>query len=145
MKNVILLSIFCFGITLTVSGQKEAPEAVKKDFGQKFAQAKSVKWDKESNNEWEAEFTMNGKEMSASYDNNGKWLETETEITSKDLPATVTGTLNKEFAGYKTGETSIFESPTLKGYEISLKKDKSAIEVIIDASGKVLKNTPVKD
>jgi ribosomal protein S17E len=86
---------------------------------------------------------MNGKEMTSSFDLNGKWLETETEISSKDLPAAVTATLAREFAAYKTGEMSIIENPEMKGFEIALKKDKSAVEVVIDASGKVLKNTAV--
>ena len=142
MKNLIILSLLLFGLTFIASGQKDAPEAVKKAFTQKYAAANSVKWDSESANEWEAEFTINGKEMSASYDNAGKWLETETEIAAKDLPAAVSSTLTKQFAGYKPGEISIIESPTMKGYEIALKKGETACEVVIDANGKVLKNTP---
>jgi uncharacterized membrane protein YkoI len=143
MKNLIILSIFLLGISTTACAQKTAPEAVTKAFNQKFAEAKSVKWDNEPANEWEAEFMMDGKEMTSSFDVAGKWLETETEISSKDLPAEVTATLAKEFAGYKTGEISIIENPEMKGFEIALKKDKSAVEVVIDANGKVLKNTPV--
>src|SRR5450759_676991 len=137
MKNLIILSVLLLGFTLTAGAQKVAPEPVKKAFAQKFTAAKSVKWDNESATEWEAEFTMNGKEMTASYDNSGKWLESETGITAKELPAAVTATLAKEFAGYKTGEMSIVESPELKGFEIALTKSKTALEVVIDASGKV--------
>jgi uncharacterized membrane protein YkoI len=143
MKNLILLSIFLLGFSITACAQKKAPEAVTKAFTQKFAAAKSVKWDNESANEWEAEFMMAGKEMTASFDITGKWLETEIEISSKDLPAVVTATLAMEFAGYKTGEMSIIENPEMKGFEIGLKKDKSEVELVIDANGKVLKNTPV--
>jgi uncharacterized membrane protein YkoI len=143
MKNLIILAIFFLGLSFTACAQKSAPEAVTKAFTQKFAAAKSVKWANESANEWEAEFTMNGKDMSSSFDLAGKWLETETEISSKALPAAVTATLAKEFAGYKTGEISIIENPEMKGFEIALKKDKTAVEVVIDANGKALKNTPV--
>jgi hypothetical protein len=143
MKNLIILSVLLFGFTFIASGQKDAPEAVKKVFAQKYADAKSIKWVNESANEWEAEFTLNGKEMSAAYDNTGKWLETETEMAAKDLPAAVTATLNKEFAGYKPGESSVVENPDMKGFEIALKKGETALEVVIDANGKVLKNTTV--
>jgi hypothetical protein len=143
MKNLIILATLLLGLTFIASGQKVAPESVKKVFGQKYAAAKSVKWSSESANEWEAEFTLNGKEMSAAFDNSGKWLETETEISSKELPASVSATLAKEFEGYKAGEMSIVESPELKGFEIALKKGEKALEVVIDANGKVLKNTPV--
>ena len=142
MKNLIILSVLLLVFTFAASAQKVAPEPVKKAFAQKFAAAKSVKWDNESATEWEAEFTMNGKEMTATYENSGKWIESETGITSKQLPAAVSATLAKDFAGYKTGEMSIVESPELKGFEIALTKNKAASEVIFDASGKVLQNTP---
>ena len=144
MKNVIILVILMFGFTFTAIGQNEPSEAVKKVFNQTFAGAKSVKWDKESANEWEAEFTLNGKEMTAAYDNNGKWLETETEISEKELPSKVAATLDKEFQGYKKGEIVIVESAEMKGFEIGLKKGTTSTEVVIDSNGKVLKNTPVK-
>jgi hypothetical protein len=38
--------------------------------------------------------------MSASFDNSGKWIESETVITENELPASVTSTLNKDFQGY---------------------------------------------
>lgn len=145
MKNLVFTLILIFGFSLITLGQKDAPEPVKKAFSQKFAAAKSIKWSNESANEWEAEFIMNGKEMSASYDNSGKWLETETEVSLKDLPAAVTGTLNKDFACYKLGEASLLESPDMTGYELAIKKGESSIEVVIDAKGKVLKNNAVKE
>ena len=143
MKNLIILLSLLFGTVFIANGQKETPEAVKKAFTQTFPAAKSVKWTSETDNEWEAEFAMNGKEMSASYDNSGKWLETETEISSKDLPAAVSAALTKEFAGYKTGEMSLIENPELKGYEIALKKGGTTLEAVIDGNGKVLGNDPV--
>jgi hypothetical protein len=82
--------------------------------------------------------------MSASFDKTGKWLETETEVSSKELPAAVTASLKNEFPGYKTGEMSLVENPVLKGYEVSLKKEGSSLEVIFDINGAVLKKTAVK-
>jgi Putative beta-lactamase-inhibitor-like, PepSY-like len=143
MKNLVFFALLFSGLNCLATGQKIPPAEVSNAFKQKFESAKSVKWSNESSNEWEAEFVMNGKEMSSSFDNGGKWLETETEISSKDLPAKVSSALAKEFPGYKTGEMSLLESPEMKGYEIALKKEKSSIEVVIDLSGKVVKNTPV--
>jgi hypothetical protein len=143
MRKHIILSVLLVGFTITAVGQKVAPDAVKKAFDQKYTTATSVKWDSESANEWEVEFVMNSKQMSASYDNTGKWMETETEITSKELPVPVTTTLAKEFSGYKTGEMSLLESPEMTGFEIALKNDKASSEVVIDANGKVLKQSKV--
>ena len=81
--------------------------------------------------------------MSASFDNSGKWLESETEIAAKELPAAISGLLAKEFAGYKTDEISILESPELKGFEVNLKKGETVLEVVFDNAGKILKRTDV--
>ena len=144
MRNLVFILLMLFGISLNSSAQKKLPEAVEKSFSQKFSEAKSIKWSNESANEWEAEFVLNGKKMSASFDNSGNWFETETELALKDLPEAVTSTLNREFAGYRKGESSILENPTVKGYEIALKKSGSEIEVVIDVNGKLLKHKSEK-
>ena len=145
MKNIFILFVVFSLLSASAICQKSVPENVKKEFTGKFPTAQNVKWGSEEDNEWEAEFKMNGKEMSSSYDNSGKWLETETEISSKELPAAVTASLKNEFAGYKTGEMSFVESTELKGYEISLKKGESSLEVVFDNNGVVLKKTDVKE
>ena len=144
MKNIfILLVVFSISLVPAFS-QKSAPENVRKEFAKKYPAAQSVKWDSEETNEWEAEFKINGTEMSASFDNKGVWLETENEIRAKDLPASVTNSIAKDFAGFKTGEISANETPQMKGYEVELKKGESSFEVIFDNSGKVIKKTELK-
>jgi hypothetical protein len=39
----------------------------------------------------------------------------------------------------------IFESPEVKGFELALKKGESALEVIFDANGKIIKKSEVKE
>lgn len=144
MKNiVILLAVFSFSFVPAFS-QKNAPENVKKEFAKKYPIAQAVKWDSEEANEWEAEFEINGTEMSASFDNKGVWMETETEISVKELPASVTNTIAKNFVGFKTGTVSTNETPKMKGYEVELTNGETSLEVIFDNSGKVIKNTEVK-
>ncbi len=139
MKNLFIAAILIAGLNMCATAQKKAPDQVLKAFNAKYTSASAVKWGHESANEWEAEFKMNGKEMSAAYDNSGKWMETETEISARDLPSSVTETLAREFKGYRKGETAIVENPEMKGFEIVLKKGESAVEVVIDSNGKILK------
>jgi Putative beta-lactamase-inhibitor-like, PepSY-like len=144
MKNIfILLVVFSISLVPAFS-QKNAPDNVKKEFAKKYPAAQFVKWVSEEANEWEAEFKINGTEMSASFDNKGIWLETETEIRAKDLPASVTNTIAKDFAGFITGEVSANETPQMKGYEVALKKGEATLEVVFDNSGKVIKKTEEK-
>lgn len=144
MKTILTLLFVSVLFASPAFAQKTVPENVKKEFAKKYPAAQAVKWGSEEANEWEAEFTVNGTEMSASYDNKGTWLESETEISTKDLPAAVTATLTKDFAGYKTGEMSIIEDPKMKGFELALKKGDSSLEVVFDNSGKVIKKTELK-
>jgi hypothetical protein len=139
MKNFLILLVVFSLISFSACSQKNPPDNVKKEFSQKFAAAKSVKWDSEKPNEWEAEFKINGKEMSACFDDAGKWLETETEVSTKELPAAVTRTLKNEFSGFKTDEISTIENPEMKGFEVALKNKETEMTVIIGADGTVLK------
>jgi hypothetical protein len=141
MKNIVILIVSFLLISTSAFGQKNPPEIVKKEFSKKYGTAQSIKWDNEEKNEWEAEFAIDGKKMSASFDNSGKWIESETKIMEKDLPASVVSTLNKDFQGFKKGHIEIFENPEIKGFELGLKNGETSIKVIIDISGKIIKKT----
>jgi Protein of unknown function (DUF2874). len=129
-------------------GEREelkVPEKFLAAFKQKFPEATEVEWGSESKNELEAEFTMNGKKMSASFDITPVWTETETEISEKELSAAVLNTLKAEFAGYEADKIEIIESPDIKGFEIGLKNGEKAVEVVIDNTGKVIKKADMKE
>ena len=136
MKTSILI-VSLFVCSLVVSAQKTPPAVVTKAFAEKFKSAEKVKWDMEDAKEWEAEFVMNGKEASASYDLSGKWLETETEVKVAELPAAVKASLDKEYAGAKIGECSTIDSPDFSGYEMSVKFKGKEYEVKATKDGKL--------
>lgn len=140
MKNLLLGIATVLLISVNIYGQKDkdVPAVVKNAFSQKFQKATKVKWSNESNKEWEAEFKLEGIEYSANFDLNGTWLETEHEIGGKEIPAPVKTTLDREFSGYKIGESEISETSEGKVYEFELKKNGKKTEVSIDNSGKVL-------
>jgi hypothetical protein len=143
MKNIVIIILFAF-ISATSFSQKNPPETVKKEFSKKYPAAQKVKWDNEEKNEWEAEFTLNGKSMTTSFDNSGRWVESETKMAEKDLPASVLHTLSKDFLGYKTGEIEMVENTESKGYELGLQKGDTSIEVVINNKGKIIKQTDLK-
>jgi hypothetical protein len=145
MKNLFILIVALSMISVSAFSQKNPPENVKKEFAKKYTSAQSVKWDNEEKNEWEAEFKMDSKKMSSCFDSSGKWIESETEISEKELPAAVVNTLNKDFQGYKKGLIEIFENSEMKGFELTLKMGESTLEVLFDNSGKVIKKTGAKE
>ena len=74
MKHSVII-VVVLAVSLFACAQTP-PKSVTDSFNSKFAEATKVKWDQEEANEWEAEFKMNGSEISASFDNAGTWLET---------------------------------------------------------------------
>jgi hypothetical protein len=147
MKTSILIFaatlLFCF----TACGQsgKDAPASVKSAFSQKFSGATSVKWGRESDKEWEAEFQMGGKKYSANFDNDGVWMETEYQVTVSELPAAVKATLDKESAGSKIKISEVSETKDGKAFEFVLGKGENQTELVIDQSGNVTKKEQLKE
>jgi hypothetical protein len=147
MKTSLLIITTALMISISTSGQagKDVPANIKAAFSQKFPTATKVTWGAESAKEWEAEFTKDGKEYSANFDLSAKWLETEYEITEKEIPAPVKATIDKEFAGYKNEESAVSETSEAKLFEFVLSKGKEKYDVSINAAGKVVTKELVKE
>ncbi|MFA9392491.1 MAG: PepSY-like domain-containing protein [Prolixibacteraceae bacterium] len=136
MKSLIVIMVFAFSCFIS-NAQDKAPESVLKAFQQKFLNTEKVKWEMEDATEWEAEFKINGAEMSASFNLKGQWLETETEIAKKDLPEAVSKSLAKAYARYDIKEASLIEKPGFSGYEIALEKGETEVEVVMTKAGEI--------
>ena len=134
MKKVTIL-MFSLFIATVMFGKTNVPVAVQQAFQKKFSHAEKVKWDQESPGEWEAEFKLNGTEMSASFDQNGTWIETEKKISKKELPEVVDRTVKKEFAEYKI---EAVEKPGFSGYEMEVEKGETTFEVVISNTGEIV-------
>lgn len=135
--SILVITVLAFG--LFACGQTP-PKQVTDNFSKKFAGASKVKWGMEDETEWEAEFKMDGKEMSASFDKEGKWMATEAEISEKDLPANVLKAVNTAYAGWKMKEIKSIETPDFKGYEIGIEKGKEELEIQVTTDGKITVN-----
>lgn len=141
MKTSILIlsAVVLFGITAYGQSGNKVPDAVKSAFSQKFPDANNVKWDKENDNEWEAEFKSNGTEYSANFYNSGEWTETEYRINLKDIPEAVKTSLDTESAGAKIEVSEVSETKDGKVYEFVLRKGDNEMELQINATGKIIK------
>lgn len=145
LKLVLSAILVCTMFAFTSSKIEEVPQKIKEAFAKKFPTAKKVKWDKESETEWEAEFKLNKIEYSANFILDGTWIETEHEISQKEVPAKVKNTLSINFPGYKIEETELSETINGKVYEFEIEKGETKMEVGIDASGKIVKHEIKKD
>ena len=140
MKSFItsILAVVLFSVI--ACSQTKVPEKVAAAFKAKFPAAQKVEWGKESATEFEAEFELNGKEMSANFDAGGKWLETEAKLDKKDLPASVLATLKSQFSDSKIKKAeSLEKTGEAIVYEIKLEQGEAGMEVVLDAGGKVVR------
>lgn len=128
---VVVLAVSMFACAQT------PPKSVNDNFNSKFSGATKVKWDQEEANEWEAEFKMNGSDMSASFNNSGTWLETEKEIKEKELPALVASVLKEKYSDYKVEEVAEIQKPGFSGYEIGLEKGEEMLEIQVNPDGTI--------
>ncbi len=147
MRNLLFIIAIAALFSLNACNHlcENVPKEVNTAFSEKFPDADNINWEQEDENEWEAEFEMNGKDYSANFTSDGNWKETEYEIEKSDLPKAVMTTLETEFAGYNIEEVEISETAEGEVYEVDLKKDKSEIEVTIAPDGSVLKKEVEND
>ena len=140
MKRIGLsIAAVLLGASMAFAQQK-APTEVQKAFADKFPEAKSVKWEKESDGGWEAEFKMNGNKVSVEFDSKGAWSQTETEIKTSELPEAVRDAIKSNFEGYTADEAEMVETADGEvNYEVDMEKGKAELEVLFAADGKVLK------
>ena len=148
MKRNSLLMISTFAAILSACGQKldssKVPTEVKEAFTKRFPGVKE-KWEKE-NSDYEAEFKINGVEQSSNFDFAGKWLVTETEVKTKDLPVAVIAVLKKDFIDFKVEEAEKVEhAPDELFYELALEKGESNIELKISYEGKIISKEEKKE
>lgn len=134
----MILSAMFIAISFTACSQSKVPAAVKTAFGKKFPTVKKADWSKEGKTRWEAEFEINEKDMSTSFDLQSNWKETETEMKKADAPVVVINVLKTKFPSYKVKEVAFTETPKYSAYEIVIKKGESKKEVTIDKTGKIL-------
>lgn len=139
MKNVkyaVLLTISVTMLSCTQSGD-QVPEKVKNAFTQKFPKAKKVEWEMEDEQEWEAEFKMDGKDYSANFSVAGEWMETEYAIESTELPTAVITALNENYADYEIEKAELAETKEGTSYELELEVGDEEFEVTITATGQI--------
>ncbi|MCG2612410.1 PepSY-like domain-containing protein [Flavobacterium sp. SM15] len=142
MKNLLLLAVFSvssFAFAQDIPNDK-VPTEVMTSFKSKFPTVNNTTWEMENDFEYEADFTLNEVKHSALFHKSGKWLETEFEIKTTDLPKPVSSVISREFNGYKVLETEKIETAhdgTL--YEVTIEKENKSFELLISSSGKILK------
>lgn len=135
MNRMVLLLLI-----LLVSGWISAvPEKAINAFKTRFPGAEKVKWEQESKSEWEANFYINKQKMSAGFNDQGDWLETEWVIEFKDCSLEVKNSIGKLSDWGKVIEVERIEKADgTHNYEVEFLKGLKIKEVKFSSDGKIL-------
>ncbi len=117
MKNVLLLSVGLF-ISNLLGAQKISSENLPLDvassFKNKYSTAEKASWEMDYDN-YQVNFTFLKTDMTALFNPNGEWLETDAHIKETELPKEVKDSLTKHFGAvlttYNIEEAQKIESP----------------------------------
>jgi hypothetical protein len=119
MKKILALaSVILLSFSWSVG---DVPAAVLKEFENKFPGAEKVKWDRQKNGQCDVKFKWSDHKCSASFNETGEWLQTETILSYKELPLNVKKTVNTKFTVGAVKGASKIEKPGGITYGIDLK------------------------
>jgi hypothetical protein len=125
-----------------IAGRKGAGESAGGPAG-KIPGVTKVEWKLNSDKNYEAEFELKDVEVTAKFDDNGKWLETETAIEQSALTKEVLATISKGYKGYEIIETQKVERADNKSmlFEVHLENAEEILKVQLEANGPVASRT----
>ncbi|WP_394775393.1 PepSY-like domain-containing protein [Flavobacterium sp.] len=139
MKNSILtclvLLFSSFAIAQSVR-EKDIPNIVKSTFLISYPNQTNVKWEKEKEN-YEASFTIGKTDRSVLVDSSGNIIETEEEISVKELPAKALAYIRQNYKNTKIKEAAkIIDAHDVVSFEAQV----TSIDLIFDKEGTYIKS-----
>ncbi|MAS91957.1 MAG: hypothetical protein CMO55_02075 [Verrucomicrobiales bacterium] len=90
--SVILLPLLLIKATASA-----VPKEAEESFEKQYPDAKDVDWEVDRNGYWEAGFKIDDTKFRADFEDNGKWIETETNIEFSELPDKVQKAIRKDY------------------------------------------------
>ena len=119
MKKLLALAfVILFSFSLSAG---DVPAAVLKEFEKKFPGAEKVKWDQQKNGQCDVKFKWSDRKCSASFNESGEWLRTETILSYKELPLNVKKAINTKYIVGSIKGASKIESPKGISYGVDFK------------------------
>lgn len=135
MKRYLTLILFVLSAMQINAQQTNGLDNAKKSFIKSYPAATNIKWSKEDN-EYEVDFILTEKKMSAIYDSTGNLKETEQAIAATELPSSIMPYLNQHYKNVPIKETAkISKAGGEVNYEIGIKGK----DILFDATGKFIK------
>lgn len=143
MKRTIISFIFliaCIAAHAQTLRVDQIPKAAAQAFHTKYPAATQESWRRITDSLYLVGFFNAKKSQIARYDATGRWISTETDITSGSLPRPVSNAIPENFPGYDIKIVSEIESPDGPlTYEVVLFKGKRNFDITFSSKGEVLR------
>ncbi|HVX25323.1 MAG TPA: PepSY-like domain-containing protein [Parafilimonas sp.] len=125
-KKILLLSCGIAFALGNLEAQANIPAVVTNAFKAKFPDVQNVEW-KAANNNFEADFTVNGLQETASFTSNGILLETDKKMSLDSVPAIVKDGLKRSiYANWTIGEVTYIDNSKTTFYKIYVVNNSTA-------------------
>ena len=132
---LIVIALFIF----SSCNEKEVPKEIKAQFLEMEPLAQNVEWFN-SGELYKVYYTLNKSKKTSYFDQNGNWLETETEITKDELTPAIIEVLNTQLLEYTLKDVEIVETTDSQIlYEVDLYKNGKKYDILFDKSGKIIR------
>lgn len=138
MKVLVIAGLFS-AFTLQACGQQvdagKVPSVVVNALNAKYNSATSIEWEKKQDH-YEAEFTLNGKELEVQVDGAGKILVEKSNLPANELPAAVTAALQSSYKDYSVDDAERLDRGGVVYYQVELEgRGKKDLKKIFTAAG----------
>jgi hypothetical protein len=142
-KAVLVFTVLVFGFS-SFAQIRKTPAAVSQAFEKQYPNASKVQYEDNLVNV-QVHFVSDSGKMTAKYNGDGEWKETEKEFTYDDLPADVkTGFDKSKYAAeWKVKETAIIYLPSNEiRYRVKVEKnDLQKKYLFFDKNGRLIKDS----
>jgi hypothetical protein len=137
-KMLLLVAAVLFlsaQITFAATKEMEASSKLKQALNKEFVGASGVKWYSEDNKTFMAKFTLNERNVTAYFDEDGNLLATRRYIAEEHLPLAVANKLAKRYPKEKVRWVVEFESQGATVYYVTMEGEKTWKVIKSNAGG----------
>ena len=134
MKNLLIGAALLISVSVFA---QDVPSAVTKSFKAKFPSAKEVDWN-EGDDGFEADFYMGNENKVVTFNENGSWVQTLTNIEEDKFPAAITKAVKAKYASVEIESVQMVEVTSGTTYNVNASNDKASYTLKLDKAGKIL-------
>jgi hypothetical protein len=138
LNLIIILSLFLVAGCTEKKSVSPSP-AAKTSFESRFGKDGSVKWELSADKSYIASLTISGHPAKAYFSEDGKWIKTETEFLSSELPAVIIKTVLGAYKGSTISKSLLVDELNKElVYRLSLKRGGEIKDVVLSQGGVIL-------